>query len=65
MFVDDSQISVNTEYFHFNDNSLVDFTNLHALEFKSKRTKIHLDRINCEHVWPKSFGRKSIIQLFL
>lgn len=50
MFIDDNQIAVNTEYFHFNDNSLVDFTDLHTMEFKSQRTKIHLDRINCERV---------------
>ncbi len=48
---DENQISVNTEYFYMNNQSLIDFNNLHSFKFNENRTtRIHLDRINTEHV---------------
>lgn len=48
---DDNQIAINTEYFYMNKASLVDFNNLHLFKFdENRRTRIHLDRINSQHV---------------
>ena len=42
---------MNTEYFYMNNQTLVDFNNLHLFKFDEKRkTRIHLDQINSQHV---------------
>ncbi|CAF0845159.1 unnamed protein product [Rotaria sordida] len=51
---DDNQISMNTEYFHINNEALVDFNNLESFKFEDKtRTRIHLDRINSKRIYSK------------
>lgn len=49
---DDNRISMNTEEFFMNDDSLVDFTNLQSFKFHEKiKTKIHLNHINSRQVF--------------
>jgi hypothetical protein len=60
---DDNQIAMNTEYFYMNNQSLVDFNNLHLFKFDSnRRTRIHLDRINSQQVGKDFFF---MIEIFL
>ena len=50
ILLDNNQISMNTEYFHMNNKSLVNFNNLSLFKFDDRRARIHVDRINSEYV---------------
>ncbi|CAF1467181.1 unnamed protein product [Rotaria sp. Silwood1] len=51
---DDNLISMNTECFHMNHESFVDFYKLESFKFdENSRTKIHLDHINSKQIHSK------------
>jgi len=51
IFLDENQICLNTDSFNLNNQSSVDFTNLHQYKFADNRiTKVHLKQINTPSV---------------
>ena len=54
---DNNQIAMNTEYFYMNNQTLVDFNNLHLFKFdKNRRIRVHIDRISSQQVKKEMFS---------